>query len=82
MPKYFYECKLCDEEFSIWHNMSDAKTDCPHSDCMGKNSLIKIPSLTNIVIGKTDEGEKVEEFIKDSTSELREYKEKLRNRRD
>jgi len=82
MPKYFYKCDVCSDEFSMWHSMTEPKTDCPDDVCRTKNSLVRIPSLTTVIIKTSQEdGKKVDEFIEDSKKELQEFKEDLTDRR-
>ena len=82
MPKYFYVCTNCKNEFSFYHSMSEGMTDCP--GCERENVLNKVPSTfffdgdkNNINEGKTGEG--VKKSIESSREDLEYEKNKLKS---
>jgi len=78
MPKYSYVCNKCNEEFSTWHSLNEAITDCPNEPCGAQNSIVKLFSLPTVIIKDDSKvGKKVEEFIDESRASLSEFKKEL-----
>lgn len=81
MPRYQYRCSICDRISTIFHLSDEVETDCPY--CYAKESLTKI--LTRFHTGqKTNKKQKVgkitEQFIEDSRQELKQQKNKLKDK--
>jgi putative FmdB family regulatory protein len=79
MPKYAYRCDECENEFEIYHSISDKLKDC--KSCNSIQSLIRIPSVTISVVKKDNKlkiGEVVNSHIEDARQELKKEKEKLK----
>ena len=80
MPKYAYRCSECENEFEIYHSISDKLKNC--ESCESAETLIRIPSLTIKVVKKvnnnTKVGEVVNSHIEDARQELKKEKEKLK----
>jgi putative FmdB family regulatory protein len=43
MPRYYYHCNSCGEEFEIRHGMSETQEECLRCSVIG--SLIRVPQL-------------------------------------
>ena len=71
MPKYLYKCKVCGEQKSYFHSMTEKKSDCEF--CNSSNALFRLPSSFT-VLEKTSAGSKVKTAIKDFKEDLREQK--------
>ena len=79
MPRYSYQCELCDEFFELSHGM---KEDAPLCDC-GEN-LIRILSIPLDLKVKTTEkrtGNVVKSYIEDSKNDLKDQKKDLQDKR-
>ena len=79
MPKYSYRCAQCDNVLTIYHSISDKKTDC--NVCETPCSLRRLPSKFNLNIQEKNNkvGDLVKHNIKEFEKELEQEKEKLRN---
>jgi putative FmdB family regulatory protein len=74
VPKYCYKCSECESEIEVRHGMTERLTDC--KVCEMKETLTRIPQLTNIV-RKQEQGEKktgslVKEYIEENKRILKE----------
>ena len=43
MPRYYYHCNSCGDEFEIRHGMSETQDECP--ECASTGPLVRIPQL-------------------------------------
>jgi len=84
MPRYVYRCKTCEEEFLVFHSMSETLVErdgCENSCC-----LERIPQMTiNVKQSKHQKqkvGAVVENFIAETKEELKQEKEELVNKRE
>tara|TARA_R100000458_G_C8219357_1_gene204231 strand:- start:158 stop:424 length:267 start_codon:yes stop_codon:yes gene_type:complete len=79
MPKYIYRCTKCEDQFEIYHSMSDKLKDCEFCELTG--SLMRVPSFTTKVVNNTKENGKVGDIvtshIEDARQQLKKEKEKL-----
>ena len=77
-----YQCSSCDESFEVHHSMSEKLTDC--DSCETDDSLKRVPSQFFVKQNNIDNNKKtgdiVNEFIKDTTEELKQEKKELKNR--
>lgn len=71
MPKYVYSCSECEQEFEVHHGMREEINLCVH--CGEKNSIQRIPQLTNI-FRKDTVGTKVKEAIEENKKVLESMK--------
>ncbi len=81
MPKYFYHCNDCGDEWGEWHGMSESPANCP----CGSMDFERLPSSFALKIEKRETqkrkvGEITKDFIEDSKEELRAYQQKLEER--
>ncbi len=81
MPVYMYGCTACGLEMEISHAMSEVAEDCPI--CKAEKSLEKIPAMFTSKYFKevklSKPGSLVDEFIRDSKKELKDYKKDLKD---
>ena len=80
MPKYFYICTSCNENFSFYHGMNEKKNDC--SSCGESDTLKRVPSTFSCNIEKDNNkkvGEIVQSTIKEIHSELEQQKSELKD---
>ena len=79
MPKYIYRCNECEDQFEIYHSMSDKLRDCESCEITG--SLIRVPSFTTKVTRSANDnvkvGHVVTSHIEDARQQLKKEKEKL-----
>jgi len=79
MPKYIYRCNECEDEFEIYHSMSDRLNDCESCELTG--SLIRVPSFTTKIVKNTNNSSKVGDIvishIEEARQQLKKEKEKL-----
>ncbi len=72
MPKYSYQCTLCDHIFSVYHSMGEDLSNCP--ECKSENSLKK--DVSRVYIRKdfvrSDTNKKVGELTREAIEENRE----------
>ena len=78
MPKYFYRCAACSEEFEIYHSMKDKLTDCEH--CNTSGSLSRVPSIMQKIkkVENKKVGSVVKQYIKDAKEDLKSEKNKMK----
>ena len=78
MPKYFYRCVACLEEFEIYHSMKDKLTDCEH--CNTSGSLSRVPSIMQKIkkVENKKVGSVVKQYIKDAKEDLKSEKNKMK----
>ena len=43
MPRYYYKCDACNDEFEVRHGMSETQTEC--LKCSSTGLLTRIPQL-------------------------------------
>lgn len=75
MPKYEYECKLCNMAVLIHHKVGEIPEACPQ--CHSENVLERVYSFS---IGRTVEGKignLVKSHIEEAKKELRKEKKEL-----
>jgi len=79
MPKYSYKCIQCSDVMTIYHSISDKKTDC--SACEAPDSLQRLPSKFSLNIQEKNSkvGDLVRHSIDEFAKELEQEKENLRN---
>ena len=76
MPKYHYRCQKCNDEFDVYHSMSEKKTFC--DKCEEDNLLIRVPSFfttkDKTIKGPVKVGSVVKKHIEDAKKEVEEDK--------
>ncbi len=82
MPRYNYKCRECKVEFEVSHSIHDTLTDC--GDCKTGGSLFRLIANFNtsgLESSATEKNNKpgkiVNEFIKNASRELNEYKDNI-----
>jgi putative FmdB family regulatory protein len=82
VPRYNYKCRECEIEFEISHPIYDKLTDC--GDCKTNGSLFRMitdfrtSGLETPHKGENNKpGKVVNEFIKNASRELKEYKDNI-----
>jgi hypothetical protein len=82
MPKYTYQCSICDFIQEKRHGMFETYEYCPN--CQSEGNLAKIPSVVRVFDPKTEAtqtkkvGEEVTSFIEDAREMIKQEKERLR----
>ena len=87
MPKYVYNCYECNQTYEVVHSFSEKRTCCAQinkdSKCSEAENLQRVPQEINYLKKekdkKTQTGQIVDEFIKDTKKEVKEYKEQMIN---
>tara|TARA_R110000824_G_scaffold121839_3_gene278233 strand:- start:20527 stop:20778 length:252 start_codon:yes stop_codon:yes gene_type:complete len=83
MPRYEYQCSICNTDFILHHLSSETPEACP--GCGEVDSLKKLISTFTTPKDKvsvvTKTGQTTENFIKDARSDLKQYKKKLEVKR-
>ena len=86
MPKYVYKCPQCEETYEIVHSFSETVQYCseinPDSRCDDTITIERIPQVISLLKKqnkKAQAGHIVDEFIKDTKKEVKEYKEDMIN---
>lgn len=85
MPRYLYECQLCDKKFDVSHSITIKYEACNEIETSGSctGDLVRIPSFSTF-IKKRDfteskkAGQVTNNYIKDAQAELKEQKRKLK----
>lgn len=76
MPRYVYKCKSCGGEMDVRHEITERFEDCLL--CEMKDSLYRIPQLTNVVKkqeqSERETGSLVKEYIEENKKILRQEK--------
>ena len=77
MPKYYYKCSVCENEYEVRHSITERLEDCKF--CNSEGVLTRIPQLTNII--KKAEREKetgslVKEYIEENKKILNQERKK------
>ncbi len=76
MPRYVYKCKSCGGEMDVRHGITEHLEDCLL--CEMKDTLYRIPQLTNIVKkqeqSERETGSLVKEYIEENKKILRQEK--------
>ena len=81
MPKYCYQCDNCNQQYYVWHGMTEGLEVC---DKCASPSVFRIPSMISevinnevkekagsVVIGSIEEArEEVKEFKRNATKEI------------
>ena len=81
MPKYFYRCTDCENEFEIYHSIKECLKYCDQCEL---ETLIRVPSLVFTKVTKQDlktkkvVGSVVKEFIEDEKEQLQSEKQTLK----
>ena len=82
MPRYDYQCKLCEQTSTVNHHSEDLPGACPL--CNEEGGLVKTlttfrtnPKSSSVL----QTGHITEEFIKDSREELKQQQEQLQKER-
>ena len=84
MAAYNYRCDKCNYQFSIRHSMAQRMDDCPK--CKEKGALTRMPTAMQIQQAHekertaSEDGEIVEDHIRDNKEFLNSEKEKLKER--
>ena len=82
MPRYMYRCEECEKMFDVFHSITIKHKTCSEigeSDCSG--SLTRIPSFSSYIKKqKNSAGKLTNEAITKAAEELKDQKNKLRNR--
>lgn len=82
MPRYDYQCSLCENKSTINHHSDDSPGPCPL--CNKEGGLVKMLT-TFSTKHKTSSvlrtGQITEEFIKDSREELKQQRKQLHKER-
>jgi len=81
MPKYTYQCTVCNHIWSEWHSMSETTPGC----CAGSEATTKLPSSFSTIqrpptIGQTKVGEATKQGIEENREILNQMKEAARTR--
>ena len=85
MPRYYYFCEQCLDEFMITHSMSEDLNQ--KEGCNSQCDLRRIPQITSTNIKKKEQrkkktGQIVENFIEDSRHDLKQQKERLKKEQE
>ena len=86
MPKYVYQCLECEQTFEVTHSFEERFDTCSqineHSQCTASAKLERIPQHINFVKKKEKKmqvGQIVDDFIKNTKEEIKEYKKEMIN---
>ena len=86
MPKYIYRCIACDQIYEIVHGFNEAVESCgqinDESRCDIESPLERIPQSINYakkIERKPQAGQVVNEFIKNTKKDIREYKKEMKD---
>ena len=78
MPRYFYECDKCGEQFKVVHGMTETQEHC--EICFSHASHIRrIPQITSTSKPKSEEAKRVEQAIEDNREIFKEMYKEARN---
>ena len=86
MPRYLYRCNECQREFDVTHSIMEKHKVCGDIDsqCEEGGVLTRIPSFSSVIKhtkkNKPNVGGATKDFIESAREELKEDKEKLKNR--
>tara|TARA_A100001515_G_C4591766_1_gene216224 strand:- start:2573 stop:2848 length:276 start_codon:yes stop_codon:yes gene_type:complete len=86
MPKYIYRCIECDQVYEIVHGFNETIESCgqinDESKCDIESPLERIPQNINYakkIERKPQAGQVVNEFIKNTKKDIREYKKEMKD---
>ena len=68
MPKYFYRCTDCENEFEIYHSIKECLKYCDQCEL---ETLIRVPSLVFTKVTKQDLKTKVSKYGKNQAAALK-----------
>ncbi len=76
MPRYFYRCNHCEQEFKAVHGMSESLSECKFCS---SSKVVRIPQMTTIAKPQTNEAKRVHEAIEDNKQIFKEMEKEARN---
>ena len=84
MPKYVYKCLKCEKICEVVHSFSEKKTNCSEiTECEVNYEIERVPQQINYstkkATKKTTHGQIVDEFIKETKKEVKEYNKDMRD---
>jgi|AACY02.3.fsa_nt_gi putative FmdB family regulatory protein len=78
MPRYFYECDKCGEQFKVVHGMTETQERC--EICFSHVSNIRrIPQLTTTIKSIPDHAKRVKQAIEDNKEIFNEMNKEARS---
>tara|TARA_R100001163_G_C4951512_1_gene119095 strand:+ start:79 stop:330 length:252 start_codon:yes stop_codon:yes gene_type:complete len=78
VPRYFYECDKCGEQFKVVHGMTETQERC--EICFSHVSNIRrIPQLTTVMKPTPDHEKRVKEAINDNKEVFKEMQKEARS---
>ena len=80
MPKYYYRCNDCDENFFTNHLMSEAQENCELCGSSEIKKLLTKPLFFNTKNEKSKTGEITKQYISDNKKILDDMKKETRNK--
>tara|TARA_R100000008_G_scaffold67654_1_gene44750 strand:+ start:318 stop:590 length:273 start_codon:yes stop_codon:yes gene_type:complete len=86
MPKYVYKCTECEKIYEVIHSFGDTIKHCSDinqdSGCDKNSEIQRIPQIINLVKKQQKSpqvGQIVDDYIKNTKKEVKEYKEDMIN---
>jgi hypothetical protein len=86
LPKYVYKCSECERIYELIHSFGEQVLYCSEanedSKCSGTSTLERVPQIVNYIdnkpSGKQKVGQIVDEYIKNTKQDIKEYKKELK----
>lgn len=75
MPKYIYKCSACEEDFEIYHSMTELISNCILCEAQ---AVQRIPSLSFSTTVDNNSGKLVKAHIEETRKSVLEQKRKMR----
>jgi DNA-directed RNA polymerase subunit RPC12/RpoP len=77
VPRYFYECSSCGEQFRVVHGMMDQQDHC--IVCSSINCLTRIPQITTTLSPISEEATRVKKAIEENKEIIKQMKKEARS---
>jgi SpoVK/Ycf46/Vps4 family AAA+-type ATPase len=78
MPRYFYECSVCNSQFKVVHGMTEQQSHCELCFADNKN-LRRIPQITTTQKSPSEEGKRIKQAIEDNKEIFKEMDREARS---
>ncbi len=79
MPKYIYKCLSCNQDFEIYHSMSEIIDECIICEA---RTVQRIPSLSFTTVNNNKSGQLVKDYLEENRASVLEQKRKLKESYD